>query len=394
MKFLLLGLLGLHVVSESDAHVIDTPLSCAASHDGSCPLPSWDPVWDMNMSTIVQGCNYSGYLHGGGQYGIITFDWQTNSGTWNVSGNASEMLVEQARITKSENPHTRVMVYRNFALAQGILSTHRAIMYDQQYADFFLQYQPNNPGHIPIGTIFNSPTSLLHGEQYFWNWSNPAVLDWWLEEVIGSQATGSEYIDGIFTDDVDGTFQEHETASEAMGMSTSQIADYTAHSQHAYQAVLKQLINNQAYNWQAFGSEDWTNSSLPVAPGGTQCITQMRYLCTSESWQQPKLLSAPGANVGGAVVPLGSDLQSVASFLIARGPYWWYGYGWSGQVCDTSPILPYQPQHPALWNLSPGKPLDNCTETDEGVFRRKFEKGSATLDCNQWTAELDFQSSN
>lgn len=30
----------------------------------------------MSLSTVVQGCNYSGYLAGGGSYGLISFDWQ------------------------------------------------------------------------------------------------------------------------------------------------------------------------------------------------------------------------------------------------------------------------------------------------------------------------------
>ena len=78
--------------------------------------------------------------------------------------------------------------------------------------------------------------------------------------------------------------------------------------------------------------------------------------------------------------------QGVAAFLLARGPHWWYGWGWQG--CSDAAPHPYDP----LWSIDPGAPRGRCAETAAGLFRRDFAHGRATLDCNSWSATLDFGS--
>merc|ERR1712139_91679 len=124
-------------------------------------------------------------------------------------------------------------------------------------------------------------------------------------------------------------------------------------------------------NWQAFGAENHQSALLPTA-GGDACVQTMRSICQAEFRAQPRMTG----NVPGE--------QGIASFLIARGPYWWMGWGFAG--CDI-----YHPYDP-LWDIDPGEPLSNCTEETPGIFSRSFQKGSAKLDCNQWTAELNFES--
>ena len=367
------------------------PLSCAHAQDGSCPPPTWNPVYDMNLSTVVQGCNYSGLVNGAGRYGLVSFDWQNGADVWGAAPtgewNCSAVALAQAARVKAEDNRTRVFVYRNFCLALAVLRTQREAMGDPAKRHFFLQYQPGNPAGITPGTIFDSPMSQ-NQSQYFWNWTQPEVLQWWREEILGPDAAGSPFIDGIFTDDVDGTFQEHGDAIAAMGMSDDQVQAVSDATQSAYTTLLRALIEARAYNWQAFGAEDWTQALLPTK-GGAACVASMRALCTAELRAQPKLISAPGANRAGAVVPLGNMRQMVAAFLVMRGPYWWFGQGWSGHTCTShrQPLpFPYDP----LWDISPGHPLTNCSEPTPGVFRRAFEHGVAALDCNNFNATLDF----
>ena len=51
---------------------------------GCCPVPRWEPVWQLNRSTAVQPCNRSGWmgaLPGGGsigEYGLVSYDWSNN----------------------------------------------------------------------------------------------------------------------------------------------------------------------------------------------------------------------------------------------------------------------------------------------------------------------------
>lgn len=158
---------------------------------------AWEPVYDMNLSTVVQGCNYSGYLVGGGSYGLISFDWQNGVAMWRDRENCSEVALTQARMVKEENPKTRVFVYRNFCLALEVLRTQRTIMRDASKRQFFLQYQAGNPSGTAPGTIYDD-VSYMNQSQYFWNWTNPKVLDWWLDEILGPDAVGSSFVDGMW----------------------------------------------------------------------------------------------------------------------------------------------------------------------------------------------------
>ena len=176
-------------------------------------------------------------------------------------------------------------------------------------------------------------------------------------------------------------------AAEAMGLSDEQVHALSDATQLAYAAVLRALIRANAYNWQAFGAEDWTQALLPTK-GGQSCIAAMRGLCTSKMRDEPKLVSAPGANRAGVTVPAGSMEQMVAAFLIVRGKYWWFGEGWGPKTCTSNSSLPFP--YDSLWSISPGSPITNCSEVTPGVFQRTFERGSSTLDCNNFSASLEF----
>lgn len=105
-------------------------------------------------------------------------------------------------------------------------------------------------------------------------------------------------------------------------------------------------------------------------------------------------------------------MQRLAAFLITRGPYaymgqsrripcaftllwpkltsfffffcflWGAGYGWQG-----TPLPAWDP----IWDqYDVGEPMTNCTQVQPGIYVRKYTKGNATLNCNNWTAQLTF----
>lgn len=74
--------------------------------------------------------------------------------------------------------------------------------------------------------------------------------------------------------------------------------------------------------------------------------------------------------------------QSIAAFLIGRGPYAWLGYGWLGEFV---PDL-----HPLLQRLQVGVPVGQCREEPRHVFIREWSKGLAMLRCEAFQAELSF----
>lgn len=196
----------------------------------------------MKLSTVIQPCNASGLWHDPATFGLTSFDWSNAKAVWsanpNSKTNCSEMLVEQAKIVKQRSDNkTRVFVYRNYELALEWIRGQRAAMYDPAKAGYFLQYQDGEKkGQIYDENQFNGL------KQYFWNFSNPDAVEFFISEATGMDAIGNPWVDGIFTDDVDGTFQEHSAAARAIGLSPAQeaqmITDNNAACASANQSLL------------------------------------------------------------------------------------------------------------------------------------------------------------
>ena len=74
--------------------------------------------------------------------------------------------------------------------------------------------------------------------------------------------------------------------------------------------------------------------------------------------------------------------QTVAAFLVTRPPLAFIGASYSLKDVDWDP----------LFGLDVGEPLGLCTEGPAGRFSRRWSKGSASLDCNTYTAALHFKS--
>jgi hypothetical protein len=67
------------------------------------------------------------------------------------------------------------------------------------------------------------------------------------------------------------------------------------------------------------------------------------------------------------------------------GSYIMRGPGEAGPAAHGDAFSP-------LFALDVGEPLDLCREVAPAVFRRKWSKGVATLDCNTYEASLPFPS--
>ena len=381
--------------------------SCAASHNARpCPPPPWPPVYQMNRSTVVQPCNSSGYWSNPDEFGLTSFDWSNAKAIWssntNNATNCSEMLVEQAKMVKTaSHGRTRVFVYRNFELALEWIRGQRAAMNDPTKSGYFLYVSLSSLFHVTpvfvsslITTSLTSSSSPLssqyqdeHGvstgkvysepqlnglRQYFWNFSNPEAVDFFIADALGKDAIGNAFVDGIFSDDVAGTFQEHGNAVRNMNLSAAQVHEIETDSNKAYDTIIAALVAAGGYNWQAFGAEDATGAA--IISGKATCAAKMRAACGAQ--HAAKWAATP--RLVGAV----HDDQGIASFLIARGPFWWSGSGWGG--CSDA-VQEHSPS-----NLDPGTPTGLCEEYPGNFFTRKFTKGRATLDCNSYTATLDF----
>jgi hypothetical protein len=72
---------------------------------------------------------------------------------------------------------------------------------------------------------------------------------------------------------------------------------------------------------------------------------------------------------------------TLAAFLVGRGPVAYVGWGWNGQAL---------PDWEPLFDLDVGVPLGLCVNASSSVFSRAWSKGTASIDCDSFTATLDF----
>ena len=191
-------------------------------------------------------------------------------------------------------------------------------------------------------------------------------------------------VDGTFTDDV-GFGGEHNDVAKDLGLTAEEVQQLSNVTMETYRALLDALVKAGKYNWQSLGAMgDFAgpgivrNASSPHAtwtfPLG--CIDFMRRYCPASAQGAPMLM--------GILDPEYTPLElSVAAFLVVRPPVAYLGWGWEGFV-----------NHDAKWDpifrLDVGEPKGLCEEVRPGVFSREWTKGTASVDCNEWTWELRF----
>jgi hypothetical protein len=364
--------------------------SCAMAYGAPpCPLPAapWARTWALNRSTICQPGNTAGFLDAAAaaRFGLVSLDWSIASGVWRPGGAAgtpcaattgAAALVEQCRRIKAVDPSTKCFAYRNAELALEWLEPQRAAMLDPAKRDYFLLNQPGNPMNATPGTPYNEYAggSAVNCRQYFWNYSNPAAAAYALAaSELGPLGAGSPFVDGTYLDDTQALPQEHAAAPAAMGLSPAQLLAAQNASWRWTDAAIGALAARGKFIWQGFdGARQGDPDSVAPGPTRATCAAWMAEAC-APAWQAvPMTVQTDGSNT------------TLAAFLIARGPVAYIGWGWG--IPPPGPLPPWEP----LWDLDVGEPLGLCEERAAGVFSRAWSKGAASIDCNAFTATLDF----
>jgi hypothetical protein len=182
-------------------------------------LPRWDPVWQLNRSTIAQPCNNSGWLGpelpGGGdigEFGLLSFDWANNRANWRAQqpNRCEEDLLMQAIAAKRASrahtgPETKVFVYRGGEMCLNVMTDQRELMGDlpsnpngsfaeYPYKGYWVAYTN--------GTIWaNRPACYGHCMgQLIWDFRNKSAADYYVNTVVGSSdfGVGNPNVDGMF----------------------------------------------------------------------------------------------------------------------------------------------------------------------------------------------------
>ena len=202
-------------------------------------LPSWPVLYQLNLSTIVQPCNYSGYFNPAAlsRFAVVDFDWSNAKQLWanDRPMRCEERLIEQVAMTKAANPAARVFVYRNLVKALPWYTSVREKVSDPAYAGWFLKFgAPTVNGssyHVPTCDDSYSPplcSGLYHDRdqtpghpkgdgdcalpcdcggvpcgEYLWDHRNASLRDFLVNEfILGANGLGNANVSGFYLDDV------------------------------------------------------------------------------------------------------------------------------------------------------------------------------------------------
>ena len=340
--------------------------SCAVN-GSACPLPRGWAQWNLTLSTVVEpgGDISPGYFAfpPSRPFGLVSLDWSVANTIW-MAANQSEStieatLTENCRRIKAVSPHTRCLIYRNMELALQAMESDRAVMYDPARAGWFIRSA--GEGSAP----YNEPGGP--GDQYFWDFRVPAVADWYIASALA--LASSPYVDGVFTDDLEGFPSEHDDAPRSTNTSLAEVAALQFASLAAHGRLVAALAAAGKANWQAMGAGyqgEYVGGGVPHDAGG--CARFMRARCGAQQQLRATLQSFDAAAAN----------QSIASFLITRGPVAFLGSGWESGNDAWHDAFLYQV----------GEPLGLCAEQPPGVFSRPWTYGLAMLNCTSFTASV------
>lgn len=407
-------------------------LAVVAAAQGT--LPSWPIQYQLNLSTIVQPCNYSGYFNPAAlsRFAVVDFDWSNAKQLWanDRPMRCEERLIEQVAMTKAANPAARVFVYRNLVKALPWYTSVREKISDPAYAGWFLKFgAPTVNGtsyHVPTCDDSYSPplcSGLYHDRdqtpghpkgdgdcalpcdcggvpcgEYLWDHRNASLRDFLVNEfILGANGLGNANVSGFYLDDgwantsqavlpwepqplgfcdhsaIGGATEEDYYCTADMGLTQADTTAITDGWRETMAAVQAAILQKGAFAWAYFRQE-----TLPGPGNAAACAAWFRGTGATLK-DYAFVLQWTNATQR----PLPAVAQDVAAFLVLRGPFAWIGSGWIGCIEDYA----FPPELDGDYG-EPLTPYFNETAPGSGVFVRAWTKATATFSCPTWTGDV------
>ena len=199
--------------------------------------------------------------------------------------------------------------------------------------------------------------------------------------LVNTYAANGPGVTGFFIDDSwssKGPSEENSSAIADIGLSPADVSALTAGWSSNMNAVQSALLKTNGFTWQSLWNVPGWSTTAPQAG----CAAFLRDNCgpTGRPQSEPMFMNQSPAHPPGPV-PIAYPEQSLAAFLLVRGPYAWLGTGWLG--CLRLPPV-------AGLGQDFGSPNGFCAETapSSGVFTRDWSKATVQLDCNSFTATI------
>lgn len=188
------------------------------------------------------------------------------------------------------------------------------------------------------------------------------------------------------TDDPAGLGQEHPLVLDRLGFSAAEVTACRTAQTKALRRAQETIVERGGFNWQLLTQVSAVTKST--------CVQRMRSMCsppryqTRVAWQMNVYESWQSEIHGWPFIP--DFTQRLAAFLLGRGPYAWFGYGFAGCDFPVAPEFLQAVEGKGPLSIKLGLPSEDCHEVNSsGVFTRRWSSGKqTTLDCNKWAATL------
>ena len=415
-------------------------------------LPTWNVTYQMNLSTIVQPCNTSGFfsndilVNNVSKFGLVDIDWSNAKVYWANAKpmNCQESLLYQAQAIKSANPQTKLFVYRNLVKALPWFIDVRNKLIDPNYSSWFLPFKLNGPYNVApcTNTSVSTKCSNLYHDQlqtpqipalctvgndcdcgtklginnnnnddsdvgsglpcgeYLYDHRNESLREWLVDTFIlnsynNTGLNGNSIIDGFFIDD---DWSNTQGSIASWMPSTGFCNTYNTFggaTEEDYKCAQDMGLNASDVNditvaWK--NTMNMTHHSL-VKNGGFdwQLLTGVK--------SPNKTLCTSWLEGNGAKGLKDKAIQY--SFTVDGNIQWTQfdvdlamfllvrgDYAWLGYGWDGC-----HDKWPYQWidklDKDYGIPVtDNYTQIESGVFQRKYTKANVIMDCNSYTSNI------
>eukprot|EP00656_Telonema_subtile_P029299 TRINITY_DN32447_c0_g1_i3.p1 TRINITY_DN32447_c0_g1~~TRINITY_DN32447_c0_g1_i3.p1 ORF type:complete len:341 (+),score=81.41 TRINITY_DN32447_c0_g1_i3:141-1163(+) len=317
---------------------------------------------------------------------------------------------------KAKFPEMRVLQYRILSAVPYDMVVQDKIMTDPN-AVVRWRHQPGSSAagngsvcYNYVSGCFNDPGRINDPANHCdfpiraaaYNWSNPALADWFLKEVV---APAMIHADGIWLDGIG--------PDNGAYMCSGVCCGYGAHNSPLLQPEIDAHCDAQAAattqvqqwligmgGWEAQKCFDYVEvNKLPTAADspGQRADKLQAMAAWGANHSNYHHVVAYGGRTGGQSGYNDTNIAgTVAAFLLMRGQHWLFSIGPNGGSVPQSPRTPQDPGSllPASAELllsDYGRPKGSMSQVagKPSVFQRVFEKATVTLDCNTWTAVFD-----
>ena len=375
------------------------PTQCPSPTRQGCALPSgpaWVPRWSMRGSLYTycyETCpiaSFVGHAAAGlGDFeGIVATDhYWTQQGMPCIDGVPQEFAHQDAwaLYLKATFPRVRTLQYR-IGTAVPYADVVHAAMVD--HPDWFVRWHHAPQANGSVCVCPPEHQTGRPGDNCAWpisagmyDFSQPGVVAWYIDNIIKPAMNVSDgvWLDGDGPDNgcyqCSGSYSWGKLPAPYPANNASEVDAFCAGETDMWIAAHEWLFANGGQDAQACIQYINGDAAIPArgdAPDA--CAAKLRAL---ERTPADLAVGFASDRTGGRGVNPDSVAQVVASFLLVRGPHWYFGVDQSSNTVDNSTA--------ALLLTDYGAPLGAMTNLST-VFSREFEGATVALDCATYTA--------